>query len=114
VFGWWSILVCMFGGEVPYPLFEFDYAFPRGEWLEKAECRGLDVNAFFPPNGVRPKLALRACGNCSVKPECLEWALENNVHFGVWGGLTERQRFDEKRKRRSVMSLGDLIEGNGF
>ena len=49
----------MFGGEVPYPLFEFDYEFPRGEWLEKAECRGLDVNAFFPPNGVRPKLALK-------------------------------------------------------
>ena len=77
-----------------------NYSVPDGKWIKKAMCRGVDVKLFFPPNGVRPRRALSMCDSCSVKSECLEWALENNVHFGVWGGLTERQRFDEKRKRK--------------
>ena len=80
--------------------YDWDYSFPSGDWIKKAECRGIDVSLFFPPNGIRPKQALKMCEGCRVRSDCLEWALENNTHFGVWGGLTERQRFDEKRRRR--------------
>jgi WhiB family redox-sensing transcriptional regulator len=80
----------------------WDYPFPSDEWIKKAQCSGVDVSLFFPPNGVRPRKALKMCDGCSVRQECLEWALDNNVHFGVWGGLTERQRFDEKRRRKEA------------
>jgi WhiB family redox-sensing transcriptional regulator len=55
---------------------------------------------FYPQSGRRPLEALRLCATCPVKDECLEYALENHQHWGVWGGMTERQRFEEKRRRR--------------
>jgi len=77
-------------------------AFPVGRWIKQARCRGEDVSLFFPANGVRPKEALEMCEGCCVRSQCLEWALVNNTHFGVWGGMTERQRFAEKRRRREA------------
>ena len=69
-------------------------------WFGVAACRGTDINEFFPDSGVRPMRAMALCWNCPVRLDCLEWAIENHVHWGVWGGLTERERFREKRRRR--------------
>ena len=73
---------------------------PPGEWRFDGACVGLDQSLWFPSTGHRPTKALVVCGGCPVRRECAEYALEQNQHWGVWGGLTERQRFDVKRHRR--------------
>ena len=68
------------------------------EWQEQALCRQTDPEAFFPEKGGTTWEAKRICGRCDVKAECLEYALDNNERFGIWGGLSERER--RKLKRR--------------
>ena len=74
---------------------------PPGEWRLEGACVGVGPSVFFPASGQRPIEALRLCSVCPVRVDCLEYALANNQHWGVWGGLTERQRFALKRERRS-------------
>jgi len=71
-----------------------------GPWIKRGACRGEPIEFFFPPSGRRPTQALEICARCPVREDCLEYALVNHQHWGVWGGMTERQRFDEKRRRR--------------
>lgn len=61
-------------------------------WLDRARCRGSDPEQFFVRGAAQAKPAVRMCQGCPVKEECLEYALTNDIDFGVWGGLTERQR----------------------
>jgi len=67
-------------------------------WQEKALCAQTDPEAFFPEKGGSTREAKRVCGSCEVRAECLEYALENDERFGIWGGLSERER---RRMRRS-------------
>jgi WhiB family redox-sensing transcriptional regulator len=66
------------------------------EWEEQALCRDVqDQTLFFPEHGNRsPAKAKRMCGRCPVRDECLEAALVNDERFGIWGGMTERERLD--------------------
>lgn len=80
---------------------------PMGEWVKEAECRELPTELFFPRSGRRPTVALGVCEKCVVRDECLEYALEFHQHWGVWGGMTERQRFAEKRRRRRLSRSED-------
>jgi WhiB family redox-sensing transcriptional regulator len=73
---------------------------PPGAWADVGECARMGVELFFPKAGSRPSQALLMCAVCSVRRECAEYALEHNQHWGVWGGLTERQRFAVKKARR--------------
>lgn len=61
-------------------------------WAAFAVCRDRDSDAFFPltPQGERE--AIRVCQGCPVQMDCLEFALEAKVRFGIWGGMTEKQR----------------------
>ena len=68
------------------------------EWQARALCSQTDPEAFFPEKGGSTAPAKRICGRCDVKAECLEYALDNNERFGVWGGLSESER--RKLKRR--------------
>ncbi|MBI2051355.1 WhiB family transcriptional regulator [Candidatus Roizmanbacteria bacterium] len=61
-------------------------------------CVGVDPEIFFPNSGDEVSQAKAICAECYVKVECLEYALKNNEKFGIWGGLTERER---RRIRRS-------------
>lgn len=63
-----------------------------GEWRERGACRTVPTSVFFPERGgdVRPAKAI--CATCPVIEECREWALTLPEMFGVWGGLSERQR----------------------
>ncbi len=63
-------------------------------------CRGADPDLFFPEQGVSLEPAKRICGDCAVKDECLEYALDNRERFGVWGGTSERERRRLRRERR--------------
>ena len=71
-----------------------------GPWADLSACRGEPLTLFYPPSGRRPTEALAICARCPVRVDCLEYAIEHHQHWGVWGGMTERQRFDEKRRRR--------------
>ena len=74
---------------------------PPGSWRFDGACVGVGPEVFYPESGKRPLEALALCAVCVVRSECLEYAIEHNQHWGVWGGLTERQRFALKRERRN-------------
>ncbi len=67
-------------------------------WQIDALCAQTDPEAFFPEKGGSTRDAKRICTTCEVKAECLEYALQNDERFGIWGGLSERER---RRLRRS-------------
>lgn len=70
------------------------------EWQERALCAQTDPEAFFPEKGGSTREAKRICSGCEVRAECLEYALEHDERFGIWGGLSERER--RKLKKRAV------------
>jgi WhiB family redox-sensing transcriptional regulator len=69
-------------------------------WQERALCAQTDPEAFFPEKGGSTREAKKVCSGCDVRAECLDYALENDERFGIWGGLSERER--RKLKRRAV------------
>lgn len=71
------------------------------QWRAKALCAQTDPEAFFPEKGGSTREAKRVCCACEVRPECLEYALANDERFGIWGGLSERER---RRLRRAQAS----------
>ena len=70
------------------------------DWQERALCAQTDPEAFFPEKGGSTREAKRVCLTCDVRNECLEYALQNDERFGIWGGLSERER--RKLKKRAV------------
>jgi WhiB family transcriptional regulator, redox-sensing transcriptional regulator len=68
------------------------------EWQERALCSQTDPEAFFPEKGGSTREAKRICSRCEVKSECLEYALGHDERFGIWGGLSERERRRLKRR----------------
>ena len=69
-------------------------------WQERALCAQTDPEAFFPEKGGSTREAKRVCLSCEVRAECLEYALAHDERFGIWGGLSERER--RRLKRRSA------------
>jgi WhiB family redox-sensing transcriptional regulator len=69
-------------------------------WQDRALCAQTDPEAFFPEKGGSTRDAKRVCVGCDVRSECLDYALANDERFGIWGGLSERER--RKVKRRAV------------
>ena len=67
-------------------------------WQERALCAQTDPEAFFPEKGGSTREAKRVCGGCEVRTECLGYALEHDERFGIWGGLSERERRRLKRQ----------------
>ena len=78
----------------------FELGEPEQEWQERALCAQTDPEAFFPEKGGSTREAKRICAGCEVRSECLEYALEHDERFGIWGGLSERER--RRLKRRAV------------
>lgn len=68
-------------------------------WQDRALCAQTDPEAFFPEKGGSTREAKRVCASCEVRAECLEYALANDERFGIWGGMSERER---RRLRRSA------------
>jgi WhiB family redox-sensing transcriptional regulator len=66
-------------------------------WQQQALCAQTDPEAFFPEKGGSTREAKRICVGCEVKAECLEYALGQDERFGIWGGLSERERRRLKR-----------------
>lgn len=68
-------------------------------WQERSLCAQTDPEAFFPEKGGSTREAKKVCIGCEVRSECLEYALANDERFGIWGGLSERER--RKLKKRA-------------
>lgn len=96
----------VFAPEPPMPAINNPYDFeestvpkPRDtgdddllSWQDGALCAQTDPEVFFPEKGGSPRDAKKICASCDVRSECLEYALVTNERFGVWGGLSERER----------------------
>ncbi|MER6464549.1 WhiB family transcriptional regulator [Streptomyces sp. NPDC001288] len=80
-----------------------------GEWTESAACRGTNPDQLFV-QGARQRRAKILCHGCVVRTECLVEALDNRVEFGVWGGMTERERRTLLRRRPDVASWRAVLE----
>ena len=79
---------------------------PEGEelgWQNRTLCAQTDPEAFFPEKGGSTREAKKVCLTCEVRDDCLESALMNDERFGIWGGLSERER--RKLKKRAVWRL---------
>jgi WhiB family transcriptional regulator, redox-sensing transcriptional regulator len=63
-----------------------------GNWRDLALCAQTDPESFFPEKGESVRPAKRVCAACEVRAECLQDALDRGERFGVWGGLSERER----------------------
>jgi WhiB family redox-sensing transcriptional regulator len=73
-------------------------------WRLDALCAETDPEAFFPEKGGSTREAKRVCTGCAVRAECLEFALTNDERFGIWGGLSERERRRLRLQRRDAIS----------
>jgi len=67
-------------------------------WQARANCMGVDPDLFFPSARVDPR-SQRVCRGCVAREDCLEYALDNGEKFGIWGGMSERERRRLRRAR---------------
>jgi len=85
-------------GPVELVLIESDGLPPELAWQERALCAQTDPEAFFPEKGGSTREAKRVCMSCEVRAECLDYALAKDERFGIWGGLSERERRRVKKQ----------------
>ncbi len=71
-------------------------------WKDRANCMGVDPDLFFPERGASTREAKEVCRGCVVLQDCLEFAIANGEKFGIWGGMSERER----RRVRRARALG--------
>lgn len=74
--------------------------FDPAPWIADAACRGSDTSVFFPARGEEVLDAVAVCRGCPVRAECLEYALNERITFGIWGGTSERERRRIRARRR--------------
>ncbi len=70
----------------------------RGSWRESAACEGAPAEVFYPEDDFDAAQAKAICARCPVRAVCLETALRNRERYGVWGGLTPRERARARRR----------------
>lgn len=70
---------------------------PYPVWMDLGRCAEADPEQWFPEKGGSTRAAKAVCRGCEVRAECLEYALKHDERFGVWGGLSERERRRLKR-----------------
>ncbi|MEX1217306.1 MAG: WhiB family transcriptional regulator [Acidimicrobiales bacterium] len=68
-------------------------------WQDMANCLGVEPDLFFPERGASTREAKEVCKGCVVRDDCLEYALANGEKFGIWGGMSERERRRIRRQR---------------
>jgi WhiB family redox-sensing transcriptional regulator len=81
-------------------------------WMRQGKCRDYPTEMFYPTQGADYVTAERICWQCPVREECLEYALDNNITYGIWGGESERSRRRLRRIRtaqRREEGLGPLV-----
>lgn len=61
-------------------------------WMDGAVCAQTDPDSFFPEKGEPTRDAKKICLGCDVRAECLDYALRLKLRYGIWGGMSERER----------------------
>jgi WhiB family redox-sensing transcriptional regulator len=79
------------------------------DWTSRAACKDTDPDELFVQGAAQNRAKL-ICRGCVVRTECLADALDNRIEFGVWGGMTERERRALLRRRPDVTSWRELLE----
>jgi WhiB family redox-sensing transcriptional regulator len=87
--------------------------FDELEWQVGAVCAQTDPEAFFPERGGSTRGAKRICSGCGVRAECLDYALAHDERFGVWGGLSERERRRLRAGEQLPVAVRDDVESMG-
>ncbi|MHC1563311.1 WhiB family transcriptional regulator [Actinomycetospora sp. C-140] len=82
---------------------------PSTDWRHSARCRDEDPDTLFV-QGAQQRDVREVCKACPVRTECLAHALDNRIRFGVWGGMTERERRALLKRRPEVISWAALLE----
>lgn len=78
-------------------------------WQDYANCLGVDPDLFFPGQGESTREAKEVCRGCVVREDCLEYSLANGEKFGIWGGMSDRER---RRLRRARALARQAISGS--
>ncbi len=71
----------------------------EARWQDEANCLGLDPDLFFPERGESTDEAKAVCASCTVREQCLKYALDTGQKHGIWGGTSERERRRIRRQR---------------
>ncbi len=71
-------------------------------WRDFASCAETDPDEFFPEKGGSTRPAIKVCQGCPVRAQCLEYALEHDERFGIWGGKSWEQRRRMRRERSTA------------
>jgi hypothetical protein len=90
----------------------------REPWMAEGACRGLAETLggrerdrlFYPTRGEPTKRAEAMCADCPVRQECLDFALRNGMHFGIWGGMSESERQRMRREMRITTPMATRPE----
>ncbi len=69
-------------------------------WQDDANCKGANADLFFPERGASTRSAKAICRECRVRADCLEFAIQTGEKFGIWGGMSERERRRVRRERQ--------------
>lgn len=93
----------------------FGLRFQRGEWAERAACKGMPMDSFFIGKGEVPEAPLTVCPTCPVRRDCLRFALENDIQHGWYGGVSPRARQrmrpgDDDRRAFTLQQLWEMRE----
>jgi WhiB family transcriptional regulator, redox-sensing transcriptional regulator len=78
-------------------------------WRDQGLCAQVDPELWFPEKGGTPEPAKRICAACPVLTECREYALVNVELYGVWGGLSDKER-RRMRRQKTAAAVSDLGE----
>jgi WhiB family redox-sensing transcriptional regulator len=95
-----SLALAAYVWETALPAEAYNLLGDAPEWQERGLCSQTDPEAFFPEKGGSTREAKRICNRCGVRETCLQWALDHDERFGIWGGLSEQER--RKLKRRAA------------
>ena len=83
------------------------------DWGRRGLCRTADPDDLFVPGATQNRVKA-LCNGCVVRTECLSYALDQHIEYGVWGGMTERERRALLRRRPTVVSWRRLLETARF
>ncbi|MGW1591363.1 WhiB family transcriptional regulator [Streptomyces sp. NPDC002386] len=83
----------------------------QGHWSEYATCRSSDPDELFVDGNPSQRQAKARCTECEVRIECLAEALDHRIEFGIWGGMTERERRALLRRKPNVSSWRKVLDG---
>ena len=81
-------------------------------WHERANCQGTDPDEFYPDKGGRSDLAKYICSRCPVRTDCLQDALARDERHGIWGGLSDVERLELKKRRARGADITPIRKRN--